>query len=346
MGTIMDDVKNLFQKPSEFSGDLNYTFDEAMQVLGFDFPIEKWAQKAVNPNKDSNVSSLPVETHMSVVRTDTEQVIGNVGRDYGLVSYADAFSLIEPLIQNNQVEIINGRLIGNGQRAYLFLKAPYHINMGTGYIKTSLWTRDRKLDNDNILCCFSLRSSHDAQAPIEICMVPYRKVNHTALPVGDTIRFKHSKHVKAKLERAEKVIEHIKTTWSEFEDDVKKMASIQLKDNNAKVFISMVLGDNDNSRAANIRDRIFNIYKTGIASKFPSTQNTLFGVVQAIAQWADSEKVVRTAKYLDENSARIEARFSGDAYKKKKQAYDLAVECIPNMSTILTFADSGLGSDA
>src|ERR1700704_3124047 len=74
------------------------TSAEAIEFAGLDFTVEKRPlftfdneNQAANPDTEIIIPEIEVPNYYATMRTDTEQVLGVVGKDYEIVQNRDAF---------------------------------------------------------------------------------------------------------------------------------------------------------------------------------------------------------------------------------------------------------------
>lgn len=249
---------------------------------------------------------------VAVVRADTEEYLGTVGRDYGLVQYERAFGLVEELIKDEGMRILRAGLYAKGAAAVLELEAPGAIH----------------LDGDTkILNRIIVRSTHDGTGKLTVHQTPFSVRNKTVIATGDhLLAFKHSKHVDARLQQAQRTLKRVREEWEAFGNNIRKLVQIKLNKQEATDFAKIVVGGKDGStRGDNIVEEILKRWEHGAGLGGPACKGTLFGLVMAVCEWADHCKVVRKSKRMDDASAEVHAKLIGDAAKKKMKAYGMAL---------------------
>ena len=168
-------------------------------------------------------------------------------------------------------------------------------------------------------------------------MTPWRKLTGTAITFDATrpLSFKHTKKVSDRIKRARAINKSVLKNWGEFTAGVQKMVAYPLSREQALEFINLVLPTGDNSEAStkleNIRQHVYTIYtETGIGTRLPQCQGTVFGLVQAFCEWADIYKTVRKSKNRDDKAARLDARLISDGAKRKQKAWAFANYLVNN----------------
>jgi phage/plasmid-like protein (TIGR03299 family) len=287
------------------------TYDEILADLGISFPVEK--RDATVPDNNGNACVIPDK--VAVWRPDTDQYLSTVGRDYGLVPYHHAFSLAEVLLDEGDVQVICGGPLNRGEAAVLVLR-------GSGVLQLDI--------GDDIVNECLLRSTHDGTGKIEVRMTPRRLKTGVVLTTDATrpLSFKHSKGANERVADARKALRRMSTEWEQFTAAAKKLMAVRVTQDDARSFISLVVGDKDNPRAQHIRDRVFDQW--AFHSMAPACKGTLFGLVMAFGYWADFDKTVRQPKRITRTAAEFNVRLLGDSAKKKAKAWAMAISLRDN----------------
>ena len=67
----------------------------------------------------------------ATIRTDTEQVLGVVGKDYEVVQNADAFSFFDAIVGGDGILYETAGALGKGERIFITAKLPGYIRVGS-----------------------------------------------------------------------------------------------------------------------------------------------------------------------------------------------------------------------
>ncbi len=84
--------------------------------------------------------------HMSIHRRDTQDYLGTVGSNYGIVQYPDLFKFTEVLVDQDLAGFKYAGISGNGAQAYIVMETAKCINLGPG---------------DDVSCFFYVATSHN-----------------------------------------------------------------------------------------------------------------------------------------------------------------------------------------
>jgi len=288
------------------------TLDEACVQYGFDFDVEK-RPLAFADTEGKRLILSPYNEQ--TVRVESNHPLGCVGLVYTVVPYRDAFAPVEKLIEGG-ARIVAGGAPNHGERAYLVLEAEGKIVLA---------------DGDDIVNRFVFQSSHDGSSKIEVRMTPYRKKNGTTITHDATrpLAFKHTTLVNSRVSNASKVFDRVNKSWSTFQGAIQRMIATKLTEKEAKDMIDMVLGgdvDRDSQRLVNIKTDIFTIYKhTGIGTQIPKCKGTVFGMMEAFAEWADRHRTIRKSNKRSYEAASLDAKLVSDGARKKQKAFAVAI---------------------
>ncbi len=113
------------------------TSKEALTFAGLEYTVEKRklftfdsANQNGNPEADIIIPEIEVPNYFATVRTDTEQVLGVVGRDYQIVQNVEVFSFFDAIVGGDGIQYETAGALGNGERIFITAKLPDYIEVG------------------------------------------------------------------------------------------------------------------------------------------------------------------------------------------------------------------------
>ena len=288
------------------------SFDEVLEACGLDFT----AEMVPMTHTDDDGTPLDQPFVSLVRRADNKIPLGVNSKIYGLTQYRQWFALPEDLWQNG-VTLVYGGIQGHGARAYLVMRAEGSIKLA---------------NEDHILNEFTVTASHDGKSKLSFMMTPRRTGNESIVAFErPLISFKHSKNVQARIGKTHSILYKVKESWEEFSESTQAMIRVKMTDDESRSFIKAVIGDGESTRTINVRDKVFDLYKSvGIGRAVPACQGTLFGLVQAFCEYSDHHAIVRKSKYLDESSAALDSKTLGAAAKQKAKGWSMAMTLVRN----------------
>ena len=241
-----------------------------------------------------------------------------VGHKYQRVQYRDCFEIATPLIERGGFRVIGGELLNNGERAILVLESGDVMDLGNG---------------DSIVNRVVLLSSHDGSGKIELRVTPYHKKSGTAQTLDVAgLSYKHTLNVNQRLAKGRQALRKIEQAWEEFTEGAKRMQTVKLTDAQARAFIAEVLPSKTkevSTRLENIREDVYGIFKnTGVCRANPVCRGTLFGLVQAVAEYTDHSATIRASEKRNERTCNFDSKILNDGAKKKGKAMAAALRLL------------------
>lgn len=269
------------------------TSTEALKFAGLDYTVEKRKlftydsenQKA-DPDTDIVIPEIEVPNYYATVRTDTEDVLGVVGRDYEIVQNIDAFSFFDSIVGGHGIQYETAGALGNGERIFITAKLPDYIKVGR---------------EDLIEQYLFLTTSHDGFGSITAAFTPVRIVCRNTLNAAfrncsNSIKIRHTSSVTERLEQAHKVMgisyklsEYLETAfnnWSEVkitDRQLRKLIQLAMVPNK-EVLQNLQAGSEDelSARYTNTCDAVFEYAMSNGSQQMETTKGTLFGAYNAV----------------------------------------------------------------
>lgn len=297
---------SFFRGLTKVEGKKFSTLEELLEATGLDFTVELRDLKY--PDANGNMLGQPYKS--AIVRTDNDVCVGIGSTIYGVVQYSQWFECCEELINHKGINVIYGGAPNLGEQALLVFRQEGDLSLGN----------DKKITNH-----FIISSTHDGSGKLTVTSCPIDTHGLVLNVIEPVAAIKHSKKVHDRVLETKQIIDKTKAAWASFEDNVRKLMNVRINEEEADLFIRAVVGEKDTTRSQNIRNKIHDIVKIGLARFYPNCQGTLFGLVLACIEWADNHQTVRASKYVDESTAALNAKLSGDGFNKKAKAWATAL---------------------
>lgn len=114
------------------------TSAEAIRYAGLDYKVEKRPLFTIandafinNLLQEESIPNILVPSYYANIRTDTQQVLGVVGKDYHIVQNLDAFSFFDSIVGNSDdIRYETAGALGRGERIFITAKLPDYIKVG------------------------------------------------------------------------------------------------------------------------------------------------------------------------------------------------------------------------
>jgi len=313
------------------------TSAEAIAFAGLDYTVEKRPLFTVD-NENTRLaqaldkedivfaasSDIPVPSYFATMRTDNENVLGVVGKDYAVVQNRDAFTFFDSIVGGGEgILYETAGALGKGERIFITAKLP-------GYIKVG---RD-----DLIEQYLFLTTSHDGMGSITAAFTPVRIVCNNTLNAAmktarNVLRIRHSSGAGERLKTAHTLmgissqfgaqLEQILNQWSKVrisDTQVKKLIQIAMAPNK-DVIEKLKLGAVDEVSAVykNMVDEVLTYAMSSPSQLLETTEGTLFGAYNAVTGYFQNVR-----KYRD-NEAKFKSLTDGTAKIKAQTTFDLCM---------------------
>lgn len=308
------------------------TSADALHYAGLNYEVEKWALYAYDlKNETTNEPHVP--NHFATVRTDTQEVLGVVGRDYEVVQNVDAFSFFDNIVGGNSgILYETAGALGKGERIFIIAKLPDYIKVG------------RK---DCIEKYLFLTTSHDGTGSITIAFTPIRIVCQNTLNAAlrnhvNSVKIRHTASATDKLKEAHKMLGITSQLSTELEAVFNRWARVRITDPELKKLIQLAMcsnketyeklksGKNEelSTQFSNIVSSVFDYAMTAPSQQENTTKGTLFGAYNAVTgyyqnvrNYCDDEAKFKSIMYgAGQNRSQVAFNLCADFAKKGNNA--------------------------
>ncbi|MES2458185.1 MAG: DUF932 domain-containing protein [Bacteroidota bacterium] len=311
----------------------NYpTSSEALRYAGLDYTVEKRKlftydneNNVGDPDRDLVIAELKVPDYYATVRTDTEDVLGVVGRDYEIVQNVQAFEFFDSIVGGSGgIQYETAGALGKGERIFITAKLPDYIRVGR---------------NDLIEKYLFLTTSHDGYGSITAAFTPTRIVCNNTLNAAmrnktNCIRLKHTANVQDRLKVAHRLLGLSNQLAGELEEVFNHWSRIRISDSEVKKLIQIAMApnrettealqngnlDNLSSLYKNTIDNVFEYAMTSPSQQEETTKGTLFGAYNAITGYYQNFKTYR------DTESKFKSIMYGTGLQKGQKAFDLCAD--------------------
>lgn len=320
------------------------TSQEAMKFAGLDYTVEKrplFTYDSNNQNGDPDadiiIPEIEVPNYYATVRTDTDEVLGVVGKEYHIVQNADAFSFFDAIVGGGEgILYETAGALGKGERIFITAKMPDYIRVG----------------NDDVIDKYVfLTTSHDGSGSITAAFTPIRIVCNNTLNIAlsncsNVVKIRHTQSANERLREAHKIMGMVNKLTPMLEDIYNGWAKVRITDKqvqqliqlamcpNKEVFTKLTTGQFDETSTAfkNICDNAFEYAMVSDTQQLATTKGTLFGAFNAVTGYFQN---VRT--YKDDTAKLNSLLDGGTAQRRSQTAFDLCTAFAINGTDSLKF---------
>lgn len=302
---------------------------EALRFAGLDYTVEKrklFTFNNENQNGDPDtqiiIPEIEVSNYFATVRTDTEQVLGVVGKDYKIVQNVEAFSFFDAIVSGEGIQYETAGALGNGERIFITAKLPDYIEVG---------------NNDLIEQYLFLTTSHDGYGSITAAFTPVRIVCNNTLNAAfrnctNSIKIRHTQSARERLEEAHKLM-GISNKLSEYlEIAFNQWAKVRITDTQVKKLIQLAMvpgkevlqnmetanADGLSTYFKNVCDDVYEYLESDPSQQLETTKGTVFGAYNAVTGYFQN-----TRNYKSNEAKLRSLLLGGTAQMRVQKAFNL-----------------------
>jgi phage/plasmid-like protein (TIGR03299 family) len=319
------------------------TSAEAIKFAGLDYTVEKrplftfdTENHTGDPDTDILIPEIEVPNYFANVRTDTEKVLGVVGKDYQIVQNIDAFSFFDSIVGGGDgILYETAGALGNGERIFITAKLPGYIRVGK---------------DDFIEKYLFLTTSHDGFGSITAAFTPIRIVCNNTLNAAlrnhsGAIKIRHTASANDRLKEAHKLMGISNTMADELQDVFNNWSKIHITDKEVKKLIAVAMAPNKetlnnlmtgkteelSTTYTNMVDKVYEYAMSSPTQQLETTAGTLFGTYNAVTGYFQN---VRNYK---DGEAKFKSIIEGTGKQRAQTAFDLCTDFAKIGSASLLF---------
>jgi phage/plasmid-like protein (TIGR03299 family) len=315
------------------------TSAEAIKHAGLDYYVEKRPLFTVDSgylNKDDEIehSEIEVPDFYATVRTDTEQVLGVVGKDYEIVQNIIAFDFFDHIVDGKDgILYETAGALGKGERIFITAKLPDYIKVGM---------------DDLIEQYLFLTTSHDGYGSITAAFTPIRVVCQNTLNAAmrnhsNSIKIRHTANANDRLKQAHQLLGVTNLLANELEEVFNHWSKVRITDNEVKRLIQVATAPNKEvlqNLKNGKQDELSTTYNNMVSSVMEyaltsptqqevTTKGTLFGAYNAVTGYFQN---VRNYK---DDEAKFKSIMYGTGLQRSQTAFDLCKEFAKHGNSVL-----------
>ncbi len=308
------------------------TSSEAIKHAGLDYEVEKrklFTFDGENQNGDPDsaiiIPEIEVPNFFATVRTDTDQVLGVVGKDYQIVQNRDAFNFFDAIVGGDGIQYETAGALGKGERIFITAKLPGYIRVGK---------------EDMTEKYLFLTTSHDGFGSITAAFTPVRIVCNNTLNAAlknstGSIKIRHTANAKDRLAEAHRVMGISNKLADELESIFNDWATIRIKDQEIQRLIQLAMvpnkevlqnikeGNMDELSTAfqNVCNSVYEYAMTNPSQQQETTKGTLFGTYNAVTGYFQNIR-----NYKDGEAKVKSLLFGGTAQLRAQKTFSLCTD--------------------
>jgi phage/plasmid-like protein (TIGR03299 family) len=305
------------------------TSAEAIKYAGLDYTVEKrplFTYDSENhtgdPDTDILIPEIEVPNYFATIRTDTEQVLGVVGKDYEVVQNVNAFEFFDAIVGGGDgILYETAGALGRGERIFITAKLPGYIRVGK---------------DDFIEKYLFLTTSHDGFGSITAAFTPIRIVCNNTLNAAmanhsGAIKIRHTASANDRLKQAHTLMGISSNLGAELQDLFNNWSQVRITDKEVKKLIQVAMAPNKevlknlqsgmddelSTTYTNMVDRVYEYALSSPSQQMETTAGTVFGAYNSVTGYFQNVR-----NYKDEE-AKFKSIIEGTAKQRAQTAFNL-----------------------
>lgn len=304
------------------------TSAEAIIHAGLNYTVEKrplftYDSQNHNQQTDLIIPEIEVPKYYATVRTDTDEVLGVVGKDYNVVQNVNAFSFFDAIVGGQDgILYETAGALGKGERIFITAKLPDYIRVGR---------------NDLIEQYIFLTTSHDGLGSITAAFSPVRIVcantlNAAMKNCSNSVKIRHTTNAQEHLKQAHNLRGLTNHLATELEEIFNHWARVRITDISVKKLVQMamkpgqealqILGNKGEQQFStnfnNIVNDVMEYAEINPSQQELTTKGTLFGAYNAVTGYFQNVR-----NYKDDESKLKSININGLAWQSAQAAFHL-----------------------
>lgn len=291
----------------------------ALKMAALDWTVE--GRPMFVDGKDG--STPEVATHKAIVRMDSQEILGIVGRKYQPVQNAQTFEWLDEVIGPGKAVYETAGSLHGGKIVWALVKLPGELRIA---------------NTDDVVKPYILvANSHDASLSFRAMNTSVRVVCANTLTLAlrnagpDSISIKHTESIHDRLADAQEVLGLSIAKHREFEVQMNRLAQVRMTKRTFGAYLDRVLGpvpqpteQDPEPEASAARQQIVANFDDSL-QRLKGIEHTAWAGFNAVSQYVDWERPTRgAASTRDER--RFESMMLGAGAELKRRAWNEALK--------------------
>jgi phage/plasmid-like protein (TIGR03299 family) len=290
----------------------------AIEAAGLNWSLYKNELSTIDA--DGNVIEVP--NKYAVVRGDTSNVLGVVGKNYKVFENEEAFRFFDDVIGEKLAVYETAGALKDGRIVWILASLPNEIRIG---------------NTDDISTPYILMTtSHDGSKAVTMLPTVVRVVCNNTYTIAISqfsvlsgIRIRHTKNMAANQSIAKARLGIINKQVDTYNEQANILASNQISSLELAGYVAQLFPDNpeakNNTRTENMRDSIIENFE---ASEITSTDGTWWKALNAVTEFIDHSRSTKGVDSKSRQENRMQSVLMGSGATIKRTAMETALELV------------------
>jgi len=292
------------------------TSRDAIQLAGLDWQVEQWPIEAVDPQTQT-VHQAP--NHVANVRTDTNAILGVVGRQYHPFQNRDAFEFMDAIVGDKLAMFETAGALRDGRVVWMLARIPTEYRAGA---------------DDLIRPYVLLVNSHDGSTALRMIATTVRVVCMNTLNLAmsraqrfEGISIRHRPNLEERVGEAREKLGIVAARFDQFDEELHRMIAGVLRPKQVETYFNGVLPklpkDATDRQKQNRRDTLdqFRVNFENETNTLAGVKHTPWAAYNAVSEWADHQRSFRGRGETQRAENRLNSVWFGSSHQVKQRAY-------------------------
>lgn len=294
------------------------TADQALTAAQLDWPVDKEPLFDAYGNEGSDWfltvrGDLPTD--------DSRRVLGVVGRSYTPVQNHELFGIAEAILGESGARFETAFSMRNGRMVAVTIRLP-EIARVLGSDTETLAP---------YLLCYN---SHDRSTSLEVMLTDVRVVcrntlNFAVQGAANRIRLRHTGAITSEVTEARRILKLTTDHREAVHGKLHELAETPVDELFVRAYLEALFPTpaQHAAQTERIRSTVRRLYDGAQpGGDSPACQQTAYGLLNAVVDYADHERAVRVTRGRTEMEARADSVLFGSAASLKQQAFELLLK--------------------
>jgi phage/plasmid-like protein (TIGR03299 family) len=292
------------------------TSEVALKAAGLDWTV------GLQDMVTSTGISIPMG--QAVIREDTAEVLGMVGRRWKPVQNAEAFGFLDSLVADQQLLYETAGALGKGEKVWMMARVPRELRIaGTDDVTKPYLLLTNWHDGFGSLRCFFTGVRVVCQNTLN--MASTRKA------IASGIAIRHTGNLDNKIDEARRVLGLASQFFDQFETDINRLAAARISRAQVLNYFEEIFPSPEDPakqkvaarNAEETRDKLLNLFEKGAGAQMKGVKHTYWTAYNAVTEYVDHvvKSVEQPSLSYTEKEARLSSIWFGNGASIKNHAW-------------------------
>lgn len=308
-----------------FVGDNAVDSATAIQAAGLDWKVKRVPMVAkITHERTGEVIEASTDEYYGIVRNKDCKVLGVVQGRYNVIQNEECFEFMDTVAgPTADVRYHTAGSLRGGKRVWMLAKLENH------YIEP--------VKGDLTESYMLLSTSHDGSSSVHILWTGVRVVcsNTLAMAVAGKakagIKIRHTGNLEDKIKKAREILGLVIDQHDQYKEVTEYLARLSINTERANEFIDKVMPlpeGRKTTRAQNARDKVMELYESGLGTDIPGVRGTGWGMFNAYTEYLNHHMTYRNTAGNTAQDNRLNSLWYGKGAASMDQAKKALLEFV------------------